>query len=91
MDGLLAVDGGKLRIPLFGTLFLQQETARFARTLGTLVKSGVPLVQAAMSARTVVKNHHVAAGVDGAIEQVKAPRFIARSPTTPRSRRWRCA
>jgi len=30
----------------------------------------VPLVQAAMSARTVVKNRHVAAGVEGAIEQV---------------------
>ena len=67
----LAVDGGKLRIPLFGTLFLQQETARFARTLGTLLKSGVPLVEAAMSARTVVKNRHVAAGVEGAIEQVR--------------------
>lgn len=35
----------KLRVPIFGELVLKLAVARFARTLGTLVASGVPLMR----------------------------------------------
>lgn len=67
----IPVDRLKLKIPIVGTLILYQDTARFARTLGTLLKSGVPLFQASSSARTVVSNLHIAAGLDRAIESIR--------------------
>ena len=67
----LAFDRCKLRLPLFGSFLLQRETARFARTLATLLKAGVPLLQASASARGVIANRHVAAGIDGAIAAVR--------------------
>ena len=46
---------------MIGTFLLQQEAARFARTLGTMLKAGVPLIQAAKSACSVIGNRHIAA------------------------------
>jgi general secretion pathway protein F len=60
----------KLRLPVAGGFLLQHEAARFARTLGTLLKAGVPLSQAARSARSVIVNRHIAAGMDRVIEAV---------------------
>jgi general secretion pathway protein F len=66
----LTIDRFKLKVPVFGTFMLQQETARFARTLGTMLNAGVPLVQAAKSARSVIGNRYIGAGMDRAIEAV---------------------
>ena len=44
--GRLAIDTFKLRMPLFGNLNSKTSISRFARTLGTLVSSGVPILQA---------------------------------------------
>lgn len=44
--GRLWFDQQKFRLPLFGPLLLQSATARFARTMGTLLRSGVPLLTA---------------------------------------------
>jgi type IV pilus assembly protein PilC len=35
-----------LRLPIFGTLFLKAAVARFTRTFSTLVKSGIPILNA---------------------------------------------
>ena len=40
------VDPLKLELPVFGTLFHKVALARFARNLGTLIRSGVPILQA---------------------------------------------
>src|SRR6478752_6463933 len=39
------VDPGKLKIPVFGSLFQKIALARFARNLGTMMQSGVPILQ----------------------------------------------
>lgn len=39
------VDPLKLKIPVFGPLFAKVALARFARNLGTMLKSGVPILQ----------------------------------------------
>lgn len=44
--GRLWFDRLKFRLPLFGPLLLQSATARFSRTMGTLLRSGVPLLTA---------------------------------------------
>lgn len=67
----LGFDRCKLKLPAFGRIILQRETARFARTLGTLLKAGVPLLQAATSARAVIGNRQIAAGLDAAIDAVR--------------------
>lgn len=42
----LKVDGIKLKIPMFGILMKKMSIAKFTRTFSTLVKSGVPILQA---------------------------------------------
>ena len=39
------VDPAKLKVPVFGSLFQKIALARFARNLGTMIKSGVPILQ----------------------------------------------
>ncbi|MET0152285.1 MAG: type II secretion system F family protein [Candidatus Binatia bacterium] len=52
-QGRLAIDGFLLRLPIFGDLFRKSAVARFTRTLGTLISSGVPILDAlAITART---------------------------------------
>jgi general secretion pathway protein F len=65
------LDGLVLRLPILGAFLLRQETARFARTLGTMLTAGVPLVQATRSATGVVGNRHLGAGLDRAIEAIQ--------------------
>jgi len=45
-SGAYALDWVKLQIPLFGTLIEKTVVARSTRTLGTLVASGVPILEA---------------------------------------------
>ncbi len=42
--GQRAWDGAKLKMPVFGELFLKVAVSKFSRTLATLVKSGVPIL-----------------------------------------------
>jgi len=54
----------KLKLRLLGDIIKKLETARFCRTLGTLLKSGVPLLQALQNAKDVIENTVVAATID---------------------------
>jgi general secretion pathway protein F len=64
-------DGWLLRRKLVGTLAARMETARLARTLGTLLRNGVPLMTALGIGRTVIGNRVLAADVEAAAEDVK--------------------
>ncbi len=44
--GRYAIDAAKLRVPVFGDLLLKTAVSRFARTFGTLISSGVPVLRA---------------------------------------------
>ncbi len=59
-EGRLKWDGLKLRFPLVGKLLLKIEVARFSRTLGTLVRSGVPILQALSIVKETVGNQVIA-------------------------------
>lgn len=67
----LKLDGYLLRNRFAGPLLGKIETARLARTLGTLLRNGVPLLAALGIARGVVGNTVLAKGMDAAAEQVR--------------------
>lgn len=53
------------------------ETARFCRTLGTLLKSGVPLLQALNNAKDIVSNRVIASAIDTVSAGAKEGKGIA--------------
>lgn len=69
--GRLAIDRRLLRIPVLGALIREIETARFARTLGTLVRSGVPILRALNLAKDIVQNRTMAGALDTVHTRVK--------------------
>src|SRR5205823_7914046 len=64
--GRVMLDRVKLKAPLFGDLIRKSAISRFSRTLGTLVTSGVPILQALNITRDTAGNSVIA----GAISQV---------------------
>ncbi|MGE8246038.1 MAG: type II secretion system protein XpsF [Stenotrophomonas maltophilia] len=67
----LAVDGWLLQRKGIGPLLAKLETARLSRTLGTLLRNGVPLLSGLGIARNVLGNRALAADVDTASDEVK--------------------
>jgi len=63
-EGRFIVDRLKLRLPLFGKLFLELETARLARTLATLLTSGITILDALDIVRGVIKNSVIVNALD---------------------------
>lgn len=54
--GAFTIDQYKLKLPVFGDLIRKVSVARFSRTLGTLLKSGVPLLGALEIVRDSIGN-----------------------------------
>ena len=69
--GRLAIDNFKLRMPLFGNLNRKTAISRFARTLGTLVTSGVPILQALNITRETAGNAAIALALGRVHDSVK--------------------
>jgi general secretion pathway protein F len=63
-EGRLNWDRKLLRIPLAGNVLRKVEVARFARTLGTLLHGGVPLLQAMNIVRDIISNQGIASTID---------------------------
>ena len=56
-------DTVKLRLPLLGPTVLKIEVARFARTLGTLTTSAVPLIAGVRIVQDIAHNQILAEGI----------------------------
>ncbi len=67
----LAIDERLLGMRVVGDVVRKLETARLSRTLGTLLKNGVPLLGALTIARNVMNNAALAVAVGNASEEVK--------------------
>ncbi|HEO70677.1 MAG TPA: type II secretion system F family protein, partial [Candidatus Hydrogenedentes bacterium] len=66
-----AFDHVILKVPLFGDLVVKVAVARFARTLGTLVTSGVPILQALRITRDTIGNVVIQDAVMDVHESIK--------------------
>jgi type IV pilus assembly protein PilC len=69
--GRAVIDAVKLKIPLFGDLIRKGAIARFSRTLGTLVTSGVPILQALNITRDTAGNVALASAIQSVHDSVK--------------------
>ncbi|MDD2519534.1 MAG: type II secretion system F family protein [Kiritimatiellae bacterium] len=61
--GRYALDKFKLNAPVFGTLISKNSISRFTRTLGTLMSSGVPVLQALNIVKETVGNEVISKAV----------------------------
>jgi len=62
--GRLSWDTSIMRLPLLGTVLQKNEVARFSRTLGTLLHSAVPLLQALAIVKETITNRSIANAMD---------------------------
>jgi type IV pilus assembly protein PilC len=75
--GRYAVDRLKLKLPIFGQLFRKTALSRFARTLGALSRSGVPLLQSLDIVAETVENRVMANAVRDVQASVKEGESLA--------------
>ena len=69
--GKSVFDRAKLHFPLFGEVIRKTAISRFSRTLGTLVTSGVPILQALSITRETAGNIVIARAISQVHESVK--------------------
>ena len=74
-EGRYQFDTIKLR--LLKDLITQIETARFCRTLGTLLQSGVPLLQAMSNSKDVIGNQVISSAVNSVSKGAREGKGIA--------------
>ena len=77
-QGKLKWDELKLKIFMIKTLVQKIEVARFARTLGTLIRSGVPILQALNIVKETINNLVIAGSLVGIHEGVKEGEGISK-------------
>lgn len=77
VKGRLWWDTLRLKIPVLGDALRKAETARFARAMGTLVQSSVPLVQSLSIAGGILNNKRIAGSLTAIAQGVKRGEGLA--------------
>ena len=70
-------DRAQLRAPIFGELIRMLALARFAKTLATLLSSGVPLLTALDTVKNIVHNSVLSGVIEGARDAIREGESIA--------------
>ena len=76
--GRLRLDQYKMNFPVGGELIKKIEVSRFARTLGTLTKSGVPILQALNLVNEIIGNRAIARSMGKIYERVKEGEMLTK-------------
>jgi general secretion pathway protein F len=76
-SGIRTWDRFKFQIPLFGKLFKETAVSRFARTFGTLLSSGVPLLNALQIVRGTLGSRRISEVIANVREAARKGRGIA--------------
>lgn len=69
-QGAYKFDRFRLRFPVYGTVYKKVSVARFARTLGTLLSSGVPIIESLRIVKTVVENKIMETAIENSIAEI---------------------
>ncbi|MCH4888798.1 type II secretion system F family protein [Acidaminobacter sp. JC074] len=77
VEGRIAWDKWKLGLPIFGQLTRKVATSRFSRTLGAMLKSGIPIIEAMEQVIQVIGNKYVESELIGTLENIKRGEGIA--------------
>jgi type IV pilus assembly protein PilC len=75
--GRKTFDRLKLRAPVFGNIVRKTLVARFSRTFGTLISSGVPILEALNIVRGAIDNVIVQSAIDGVRDSIREGEGIA--------------
>ncbi|MFN3651204.1 MAG: type II secretion system F family protein [Armatimonadota bacterium] len=75
--GGLAWDSGKLRVPIVGKLLNRVISARFVRSLGTMLAGGVPILDSLEIAREAVGNAAATRAADAVRESIRQGKSLA--------------
>ncbi|MEW6740391.1 MAG: type II secretion system F family protein [Nitrospirota bacterium] len=67
----------RFRLPLFGRLYRQAAVSRFARTLGTLLQSGVPILHALQAVEGTLGSDRMAQMISSVRESVRKGKRIS--------------
>jgi type IV pilus assembly protein PilC len=71
------IDGVRVRLPVFGKIWLKYQVALFARTLSTLLTGGLPLVPSLETAARSINSRRVSRAVTHSITTVREGRSLA--------------
>jgi general secretion pathway protein F/type IV pilus assembly protein PilC len=75
--GRRRLDGWRLRMPGAGKIYLNLALARFTRILGTLLRNGIPILQALRIAKDSTGNRVLTDAIDHAADNVTAGNSLA--------------
>lgn len=70
-------DGKKLKLPLFGPVFLALGLSRFTRILGTLLHNGIPILKALDIAKGSTGNKVLTAAIEQSAQNITAGQKLA--------------
>jgi type IV pilus assembly protein PilC len=73
------VDSFRIRVPIFGKIWLKYQVALFARTLSTLLTGGLPLVPSLETAARSISSRRVSKAVVASISTVREGKSLAES------------
>ena len=76
-SGRATADRFKLNMPLFGKIFRKVYMARFSRTLGTLLQSGIPMLEAIRIVKGAIDNVHVEEVLEKSMQGVKGGKALS--------------
>jgi type IV pilus assembly protein PilC len=76
------IDGIRVKMPIFGRIWLKYQVALFSRTLSTLLTGGLPLVPSLETAARSISSRRIAKAVFSSIETVREGKSLADSLST---------
>jgi type IV pilus assembly protein PilC len=77
----LRIDAVKLRVPVFGDIWVKYQVAQFSRILSTLLQGGIPLVQALGTASESLGTPLLKRALERAVKMVKEGQTLSSSLT----------
>ena len=82
--GRMRVDQLLLRAPVLGAVFVKHHTIQLARTLGTILAGGTPLVEALQITKSAVSNRYIAVGLTEAVNEIREGATLASALERPK-------
>jgi general secretion pathway protein F/type IV pilus assembly protein PilC len=76
-SGRMWTDKMKIRLPLFGSIFMSLALSRFCRILGTMLHNGIPLLKALYIAKDSAGNMVLSLAIEKSAESVTAGQKLA--------------
>jgi type IV pilus assembly protein PilC len=73
------LDGFRIRMPIFGMIWIKYQVALFGRTLSTLLSGGLPLVPALETAARSISSNRIAKAVFASVITVREGKSLANS------------